>query len=210
VDQIVELAGDRSWVATFVAVFSGGLGNLLAFVYVSAAVASTIGRSDRSDWARDFNRPLGTEMLKTLLITVAKSTVIVIALLASIVGIPWGIRQLVRYQVAPQVIAIEQADPAGALRRSSDLVSGRWWWTAGVIASLQAIFGIAGFGTAVIVLLLTSLPLWLFNVVSSLIYVALVPVGAAAMTYVYGTLAARETEEQDTADQSGRQALVTV
>ncbi len=35
----------------------GGVGNLLAFVYVSAAVASTIGRSDRSDWSRDFRAP---------------------------------------------------------------------------------------------------------------------------------------------------------
>ena len=61
----------------------------------------------------------------------------------------------------------------------------------------------------VIVLLTTSLPLWLFNVVTSLIYVALVPVGAAGMTYVYGTLAARELAAQELADESGEQRLVS-
>ncbi len=104
--------------------------------------------------------------------------------------------------MAPQVIAIEGADAAQALRRSSELVRGRWWWTAGVIATLQIIFGVAGFGSAVIVLLSTSFPLWLFNVVSSLIYVALVPVGAAAMTYVYGTLAAGDSDGVAIIDES--------
>ena len=39
------------------------------------------------------------------------------------------------------------------------------------------------------ILLLTSVPIWVFNVLSALIYMLLVPVGAAAMTYVYATLA---------------------
>ena len=63
-----------------------------------------------------------------------------------------------------------------------------------MIAVVQVVFAVAGLGAALLVLVLaTSIPLWLFSVLSSAIYVVLVPVGAAAMAYVYGTLCARAT-----------------
>jgi hypothetical protein len=69
-------------------------------------------------------------------------------------------------------------------------VQGHWWWTAGVVALIQIVIAIAGIGTALIVLVtVTAIPLWLFSVLTSVIYVVLVPVAAAAMTYVYGNLA---------------------
>ena len=71
-----------------------------------------------------------------------RGAVIVIALLASIIGIPWAIRQLVRYQVAAQCVALEEASPGRALKRSSELVQGRWWWTAGVVALIQIVITI--------------------------------------------------------------------
>jgi hypothetical protein len=63
-----------------------------------------------------------------------------------------------------------------------------------VVFVMQAIVAIVGVGAALVVLLTaTMIPLWLFNIVSALILVVLTPVGAAAMTYVYGTLAAGDT-----------------
>jgi hypothetical protein len=56
---------------------------------------------------------------------------------------------------------------------------------------LQAFVALVGLVAATVVLLtVTMIPLWLFNVVTAAIFVVLVPVGAAALTYVYGTLAA--------------------
>ena len=47
----------------------------------------------------------------------------------------------------------------------------------GVIAAMQVVFAVAGIGAALLVLVLvTSIPLWLFSVLSSVIYVVLVPV----------------------------------
>ena len=66
---------------------------------------------------------------------------------------------------------------------------------------MQITVAIAGVAAALVVLLtVTAIPLWLFNVLSSVIYVVLVPVGAAAMAYVYGALAMRsEAPESDLA-----------
>jgi hypothetical protein len=48
----------------------------------------------------------------------------------------------------------------------------------------------------VVLLAVRSLPLWAFNLVGSLIYVVLVPVGASALTYAYGTLCARSAADE--------------
>ena len=193
VDALLALVDDHSALAFLFAVFVGSLGNLLAYVYVSAVVALTI---ERGRWRNEpvFARKLDNATLGRLLLAVLKAGLIVAALMISVVGIPWAIRQLIRYQLVPQAVALEGAGSGDALRRSSQLVTGRWWWTAAVIAVVQVVFAVAGLGAALLVLVLaTSIPLWLFSVLSSAIYVVLVPVGAAAMAYVYGTLCARAT-----------------
>jgi hypothetical protein len=84
---------------------------------------------------------------------------------------------------------------------SRSLVAGRWWWTAGVALGIEATVAVVGFGAAVIVLLtVQTLPLWAFNIVGALIYVVLVPIGAAALTYAYGTLTARHDRVNDAID----------
>ena len=189
VDHVLDLTGDHSGMALLFAVFVGSVGNLLAFVFVSAVVAGTI---ERGGWERGRMAGIDGATLRRLVGSVTRAALVVVALLVSVVGIPWAIRQLVRFQVVPQVVALEGDDSGDPLRRSSTLVRGRWWWTAAVVFVLQLIVAIAAIGAALVVLLTaTMIPLWLFNVVSALIFVVLTPVGAAAMTYVYGTLAAR-------------------
>jgi hypothetical protein len=201
VDHVLELTGDHSGIAFVFALFVGSLGNLLAFVYVSAVVSRTM---DRGGWERGRAIGLDIRTLGQLLWHVMRAAVIVIALLVSVVGIPWALRQLVRYQFVPQVVALESGATRDPLRRSSELVRGRWWWTAGVVAVLQAFVAMVGLVAAIVVLLTaTMIPLWLFNVVTAAIFVVLVPVGAAALTYVYGTLAARNTGASDVTGPAG-------
>jgi hypothetical protein len=193
VDRMLALAGDHSALAMLFAIFVGGFGNLLAFVYVSAVVARTM---DGQDWQGGRLPMLDRASLLRLVRAVLRAALIVVVLLLSIVGIPWAIRQLIRYQLVPQAVVLEGAEPRAALARSSQLVRGRWWWTAGVIAVLQFAIGLLGFGFSLTVLVLvTSIPLWLFNVLSAMIFVVLIPVGAAAMAYVYGTLVTRPAGE---------------
>ncbi|MAT04257.1 MAG: hypothetical protein CL424_04340 [Acidimicrobiaceae bacterium] len=187
VDELVEVAGERSGVAFLISIAIGGLADLLTFVFIVAIVVRAM---DDDTPARPVV-PSWSE-IGLLLRAVARAAVVVGALLLSVVGIPWAIRQLVRYQFAPQAIVTEGADAKGALRRSTELVRGRWWWTAGVVLGVEVVVATIGFGVAVAVLLIVrTLPLWGFNLVSSAIYVLLVPVAAAAVSYAYGTLTAR-------------------
>lgn len=202
VDRLLELAGTRSEVGVLVALLVGGVGNLLAFTYISAVVAHVIAGFDRAHaggGAPDFAKVrLDGSEVRRLVRAVARATVVVVGLLISVVGIPWAIRQLVRYQVVPQVIALEGADGRQALARSTALVRQRWWWTAGVIAVVQALIAIGGIAMALVVLLaFPGLPLWFFHIASASIYVVSMPLAAAAMTYVYGSLAATEAASAD-------------
>jgi hypothetical protein len=192
VDDVIDLAGERSSVAFVVSMFVGGIADLLTFVFVVAAVSRVVADDrDPGGWAL----PSGAEVI-TLLRAVARATVIVGALLLSVVGIPWGIRQLVRYQFVPQAIVIERRDARASLDRSSDLVRGRWWWTAGAVLGIEVVVTVAGFGAAIAFLLvMRSVPLWAFNLVSGIIYVFLVPIAAGAVTLAYGTLAARRSDD---------------
>jgi hypothetical protein len=108
-------------------------------------------------------------------------------LFVSVVGIPFGIRQLVRYQLAPQAVMLEGADGASALSRSRALVHGRWWRTALVVAHTNAAVLLGGAVIGLVMLLVfTSLPLWLLSVVVSVVSALLMPLAALTVTLLYG------------------------
>ncbi len=196
VGSLHDLAGSRSGTSMVLAVFAGSFANVAAYVAVNAMVATYVeareaGRTQspaeavRLAWAR--RQALATGFVRAF--------VIVAGLLISIVGIPWGIRQLVRYQFLPQAVMLDgAADGRSALDRSSDLVRGRWWHTAFVIGTFNLLIGVAGlvFGL-VLLLVLPSLPLWLFSGLVTLIYAFVVPLAALAQTLLYGDAVAEKT-----------------
>lgn len=187
VDDVVDLAGDRSGTGFLLSMLVGGVADLLAFVYVTGAVSRIV-----DDTVPAGRVVLTTDEVRRLIGAVARAAAIVLVLLVSVIGIPWAIRQLVRYQFVPQAVVLEGADARSALARSEQLVRGRWWWTAGLVLGVEAVALVAGFSFAVVVLLVVpALPLWGFNVVAAAIHLMLVPIAAAAVTYAYGSLAVR-------------------
>ena len=117
----------------------------------------------------------------------ARSYLIVVALVMTVIGIPWAIRQAVRYQFIAHAIAHEGTDATGSLRRSSELVKGRWLHTAFVTVSLNGIVFVTAMAVSMVLLLaFTSVPLWLFSILVSLVYVFVVPLAALAMNLLYG------------------------
>ncbi len=74
---------------------------------------------------------------------VALSTVgVALGLLALVVP---GIWLVVRWYLGAQAAVLERRRPLDALRRSAELVSGRWWDTFGALLLSGLAFGIAGF-----------------------------------------------------------------
>ena len=110
-------------------------------------------------------------------------------------GIPWAIRQLVRYQFLPQVAVLEGGDGRSALARSSELVRGRWWYVAGMLAMFNLLIGAVVFVLGLLVLIVMSgLPFWVYTGVVALIQAFVVPLAAVAQTFLYGDSVAAHDE----------------
>jgi len=177
-----------------VALLVGSGANLAAFMVVNSMVADhlrtgqrgldTAKASMQQTWQR--RAALGSGFVRSYLI--------VAVLLASVIGIPWGIRQLVRYQFIAQAVTLEDRTGPASLTRSTELVRGRWLHTAIVSIALTGMVVVSGTVVGVVLLVLVSgIPLWLFSGLVSIVYAVLVPLAAIALTLLYGDAA----EEHD-------------
>ena len=105
--------------------------------------------------------------LRAVVVTMIRATLIVVGLALTIVGLPWSIRQAVRYQFSIPVAVTEELSGAEALARSTELVRGRWWRTA---VTLALFAGLALILNSVVQLgllvVLSGLPLWVYLSIS--------------------------------------------
>jgi hypothetical protein len=169
---------------------------VIAFSIVTAGVAcvlddldhggqTSIGGAYRGIWRR----------LKDLFFGRLRADVIITLLGITIVGLPWAVNRLVRWAFVEWAVIIEDKSGRDALPASADTVRGHWWRTLGVSAVVVAI----GLGTApvlgLLMLLFTDWPLPTVNGVSSVLFLALVPWTAVALTLLYYDLKARGAED---------------
>jgi hypothetical protein len=194
--EFIELARPSGGTNFFLAALAGGAVNLAAFVGVSALVAEFLRGADRTiDGLKAAARTIW-RCRSTLLRAFLRTYVTVVILIASIIGIPWGIRQLVRYQLVSQVIVHEETDARGALARSTELVRGRWWHTAFATAAINGMMFVTLMSLSLLLLVgATSLPLWAFSALTSLLYMLVAPLAAIAMNLLYGDAVAASADE---------------
>ena len=187
VGSLASLAGNRSGTSLVLAAFVGSIANVAAFVVINAIVARYLDGERRGMPAAVDAVRATWERRRELFGAFIRSFAYVFVLLASFVGIPWGIRQLVRYQFLAQSVMYDDRSGQAALDRSSELVRGRWWHTAIVIAALNGTVALTALVVALLLLVLaTALPLWLFSGLAVLVYALSVPLAAIAMTLLYG------------------------
>ena len=198
VDAAVQSDPDTGVVGVVLAVLVGGLGHVLGLTVVTAIVATLMHGLEHNPnmSAGDAYRQAG-HRLGALLAAFARGVVIITVLLLSVVGIPWGIRQLVRYQFLAPVTALEHDNGSAILDRSSALVQGRWLHTAAVIALLNAVVAVVGGVVGLLLLvLLSGLPLWLFSILVTASSTLVVPYTAIAMVLLYGDARAEQEERE--------------
>ncbi len=103
----------------------------------------------------------------------------------TVIGIPLALRYAVRMTFLEHVILLGGSNDTTAHTASARLVEGRWWRTSGVSAAI-AITGIAaGPALGAALVLSAAAPLGAINVISSLVYVLLIPYVAIGLTLLY-------------------------
>ncbi len=187
VGEFTELAQPSGSTNLFMAALAGGAVNLAAFVGVSALVVEFLHGADRtSGGLRDASRVTWARR-STLLRAFIRTYATVVILMVSIIGIPWGIRQIVRYQLVPQVIVHEETDARDSLQRSTELVHGRWLHTAFATTAINGMVFVTVMGLSLLLLVgATSIPLWAFSALVTLLFILVAPLAAIAMNLVYG------------------------
>jgi hypothetical protein len=112
------------------------------------------------------------------------------------IGLPVAAWLTVRFQYLGQIVMREGLTGSAARARAGELVRGRWWHTAVVAVIVWA--GIHALGVLLGLVLLVSfpsLPLWTITVIVLVAQVALTPLGAIALTLLYGDAVAQRDEE---------------
>ncbi len=193
-------------VGTVITGIVSGTGQAFVLAIVGAALLRTILGIDRATEAStgtiDAYRWVGSK-LSVLVETWVRAVAIVAGLALTIVGIPWAIRQYVRYQITTTTVVFEDRTPQTALGRCSQLVNGqkRWWHTALVIVTLQLLVALLGAMAGLLALILISgLPLGFYSVIASIGGVVVLPYLASSTALLYGNIVAEIQIEDEAED----------
>ena len=189
---LVALDGRHGAVTAFLAVLIGGIGGLFASVIATGAVAVILGQIDAGHrvlagqaYRRVFQRwrSLGKGMLTEL--------GMVLLLTITVVGIPFAIHRFIRWSLFAEACMLDDLSATESLRRSSELVKGRWWRTFGFTALVDVVAILSGPLLGVGLLLLTDHSLNFINLAAALVYTFTVPLAAIQLTLYYFDLEAR-------------------
>ena len=89
-----------------------------------------------------------------------------------------------RWSLLAPVVELERPTPLAALRRSGELVRGRWLRVGTLFLAAAAALAL-GSVLGALLILVTAAPLPLLNVVAGIVYVLTIPYVALVTAYVY-------------------------
>jgi len=127
----------------------------------------------------------------TLLLTVLRIIVIVLALGITIVGIPFAVYFMVRWAFFAQAIVIEGESSSGATSLSARVVKGNWWRTLGILFIVGLL---ASLPTGAVTLIFSAAAPIAGSLASAVVAVIALPFSAGAATLLFFDLQSRERE----------------
>jgi hypothetical protein len=177
-----ELAGG----AALLALIIGTTLALLGLGLVQAATACALLELDSgrqvgavSAYAKAFGR------IRPLLGTIGLFVAGWVVLTTTTFLIPVAIWLAVRWCLLAPVVELEDLRRVSALRRSGELVRGRWWRTASLVGLSAAISLGAGPLLGALLIFVVDAPLATLNIVAGIVYAAALPFVALVTAYVY-------------------------
>jgi hypothetical protein len=182
----VQTGGENSGPLSYIVVAIGTALTLLGLGLVQAATARALVEIDED---RSVG-PLIAYRLAFGSVTQLFTGLLVAALAVSLLAttiflLPIAIWLAGRWALIVPSLELEGGSGLGALRRSGQLVSGRWIKTTSLIVVGGALVLVLGPLVGGLILLGTIAPLWLVNVVAGVIYAVTMPFVALTTAYVY-------------------------
>ncbi len=196
----VDTTGEGAGGLVLLVVTLGTTLALLGLGVVQAATASALVEIDAG-------RPIGPlaayraalHRLRPLFGGILIAVLVVVLLATTTVLIPVAIWLGGRWLLLAQAVELEGVRAVDGLRRSSALVRGRWLRVASLVGASALIALVLGPFLGALLILLTSAPLVLMNVVAGVVYALTMPFVALTTSYVYFDSRAREELERDEA-----------
>jgi hypothetical protein len=182
----VEATGEAAGALAVLVVAIGTALTLLGLGLVQAATACALVRLDEGRAIgpiRAYRIAFGR--IRALLAGLGLAVAAWFVLGASTILLPVAIWLAVRWGLLAQVVALEGRTGFGALRRSSELVRGRWLRVASLVGIGTALAFAAGPVLGALLILLTDAPLPLLNVVAAVVYALALPFVALTTSYAY-------------------------
>lgn len=112
----------------------------------------------------------------------------------TVIGLPFAVRYLVSWSFVQQEVLFTDRSIRDSFRASNNLVRGHWWRTVRTMVPLLLILTVMG-PLLGLVLIFTSLPLLLVNLIGSVVYAAVIPFTTTGTTLLYFDLEARVRAE---------------
>jgi hypothetical protein len=191
-----SVTGDLAGFFAYLALLVGATLTLLGLGLVQAATACALVELD----AGRSVGPLGAYRLalrriRPLLRAIAIFVAAWIVLSTTVVLLPVAIWLGVRWALAAPVVELEGRSGLGALRRSGELVRGRWL-RVGSLVGLSAVIALAtGPLLGAVLIFVSNSSLAVLNVVAGVVYAIAIPFVALVTAYVYFDARAREQLE---------------
>jgi hypothetical protein len=185
-DLAGSVGGEAASLLAFIAVVVGAAFTLLGLGLVQAATACALVEVDagREVGPVDAYR-LALRRIRPLLGAIGVFVLAWIVLSSTVVLAPVAVWLAVRWALAAPVVELEDHRAYASLRRSGELVRGRWL-RVGSLVGVSAVLAIfAGPLLGALLIVFTDTPFALLNVVAGIVYALAMPFVALVTAYVY-------------------------
>ena len=189
----VDVDGERGGILVYGVIAIGTALTVFGLGLVMAATARALAEIDADRPVSPLRAYfLAFDSVKPLLGALVIASLAVSVFLTTLLLLPIAIWLAVRWALLAPVIELEGASAFGALRRSGRLVRHGWLKVGWVVVAGGALALVAGPFLGALLILVSSVPLTLLNVISGLVYVLAMPFVALATVYVYFDMRVRD------------------
>jgi len=189
----LDVTGQAAGIVLLLVVALGTFLAILGFVLVQGATVCALVELDREHRVGPVEAyRLALRRIRPLLRGLVAGVAVWVALSATGFLLPLAVWFLVRWLLFAQVVELEDRPGSAGLRRSAELVQGRWI-RVGSLVGIGAVLSLAiGPLLGAVLIILTNAPLSLLNVVAGIFYALAMPLVALVTSYVYFDCRARK------------------